>query len=289
MFVNHNSSTFGAAPRRSAGLGGNPAPIAFNENSNVMSTKKTKNKKGLGGNENVTFSNRSFGKQLDGNATTTPARTTTTKRRALGDISNRKNGGGGGGVTNKQQPLLQKSVSFQSSSKSSHKKASGGLMKRSSTALTPSRKANFSIPQRTQSTKKASTKTVIFADNDVHTDDGDAVEDIELPAGRLWCDEPDSSYDDDDEPSLDGLKTWREDQQKVYDYQLEQKRKEIQQKEYQADLALTVRIEKMFQSDIEDTIDCLDDLIMDDGSNLLAMDAGVLGANDNDWRCDISF
>ena len=164
--------------------------------------------------DNVVKANKSNSTVMNGAMSKTPAASSSKQRRALGDISNRKQGkshNNGGGVSLKKAPtpgglrILPLQPQQQRSSKrsevsflprptiSSSTTKQAPLMTIFPDANNNKSKAPKSILKRTTNTKSS---TVMM---------DDAVDDIELPAGRLWIDQQADFDDDDDNCSLGSL------------------------------------------------------------------------------------
>jgi len=254
MFVNHGATSFDTTtPGISNG------PTAFDENSTSARKPRTKG----ASNENPMA--RSFGKQLDSNSTTPAPKIA--KRRAFGDISNRK---GRRDASNSKQLLSvpKKTVSFQTPARKSSagNNTTGSKLNRQALTLTPSRKVEFILPQRTKilgsgvpasdggklaSKQKTIPRSVAFVEEC-------GIEDVEFPAGRQWGDERDES---DSEFSIEDYDTWRKDMKTMAETQIELYRQEQQDKLRKAELALSNHKENMWIRDREEFTDPMDDLI----------------------------
>jgi hypothetical protein len=141
-------------------------------------------------------------------ASKTPA--TTKTRRAFGDISNRKKA-----ASSVQLPAAGKQSLVGAKTPSLIKIASAVVKKTpfvdvKENGVVPKRRVDFLLPQKESrgvdgTTNELQSKSVQSAAQTVHVDiDADPVEDIELPAGRLWIQQ--QALDDADDSSVISLK-----------------------------------------------------------------------------------
>jgi hypothetical protein len=200
----------------------------------------------------------------NGNITKTPA--ASIRRRALGDISNKKGGdnsiarGGGGkpksgdtntstrkpaakiwndSVTPRRLPLQPSSVKQQQQQSNKPKEVS---------SLKPSRTVAFQLPQRqhpSQSLLLPQTKTFLQEPLAEQTELG-PVDDVEFPAGRLFCDQVENDDDDDSSVlSMEPPLTMWDDWKSALKLQVE----EQQQLAIEQDAKLQAKINRVMEQD----------------------------------------